>query len=188
MVNGADRLLKDYVNPPTFKNANLKHPEKPGSNLEFLGPSGLFASSHPQICLHLTMTYARRDKYLNPHIQDLSIFSLICKQLPQGNWTGKETWISFQMSLGPFGREFRSMSGGEAPNGFLAQCRGLPCPRLRMSCLCTSRAHLPLSYLLIQIFDFFIVLDEFLPNLAETCVSFRILCNATLCTSTWILL
>lgn len=126
MVNGADRLLKDYVNPFTFKNANLKHPEKPGSNLEFLGPSVLFASSHPQICLHLTMTYARRDKYLNPHIKDLSTFSLICKQLPQGNWTGKEAWISFQMSLGPFGWEFRSMSGGEGTQWIPGTVQGPP--------------------------------------------------------------
>lgn len=100
MVSGADRLLKDYVNPPAFTNANVKHPEKPGSNLEFLGPSGLFASSHHQICLHQTMTYAHRDKHLNPHSQDLSTFPLICKQLPQGNWTQERGLNIFSNELG----------------------------------------------------------------------------------------
>lgn len=43
MLSGAVRLLKYHVNLPTLTNATLKYPEKPGSNLEFLGPSELYA-------------------------------------------------------------------------------------------------------------------------------------------------
>lgn len=47
MLIGVDRLLKYYFDPPIITNMALKQPENPGSNLEFLGPSELYAFFPP---------------------------------------------------------------------------------------------------------------------------------------------
>lgn len=164
MVNGTDRLLKDYVNPPIFTNANLKHPEKPGSNLEFLGLLGLFASSHCQIC---TRQWPMHTGINTPtHISKICPYFLSsASNFPRETESGKEAWIFSQMSLHPFGREFWRMSGGEGTR-IPGAAQGPPSSMSKDVLPLHLKSAASLSYLLIQIFEFFIVLDDFLPNSA----------------------